>query len=94
MKLWVCALKLRWNYFKRDVQPVFRPKCPGPYGAIDMIDRELAWALQLGIISPDKYFDWATPVVVVRKVNDNIRIGADFSTVFNNVLEPHESPDP
>jgi len=78
-------------HLKPDAKPVFKPKRP----VLPQVDAELDHLEQNGIISPIKYSEWATPIVVVRKKNGLIRICADFSTGLNASLEPnHPLPLP
>ena len=79
---------------KPGVCPVFRPKRPVPYAAIQAVDDELERLQQLGVIQPTNYSSWAAPIVVVKKANGNIRICADYSTGLNSSLEDHQYPLP
>lgn len=81
-------------YLKADAQPVFRPKRPVPFHAVELIDAELDRLQQLNIITPVDYADWAAPIVSVRKPGGKIRICADYSTGLNAVLESHHYPLP
>jgi len=81
-------------YPKPDVRPVFRSKRPVAYSILSIVDAELSRLEQAGIISPVNYSDWATPIVIVRKKNGQIRICADYATGLNNFLQPNRHPLP
>ncbi|XP_018402050.1 PREDICTED: uncharacterized protein K02A2.6-like [Cyphomyrmex costatus] len=85
--------KVKLN-LKNNSKPIFRPKRPVAYAILPLVDAELTRLEQNGIISPIKYSDWATPIVVVRKKNGKIRICPDFSTGLNESLEPNRYPLP
>ena len=78
----------------KDAKPIFRPKRPVPYAALEMVEKELLRLQQQGVIQPTNYSKWAAPIVVVRKANGKIRICADYSTGLNNSLESHQYPLP
>ncbi|XP_055542744.1 uncharacterized protein K02A2.6-like [Wyeomyia smithii] len=68
-------------YLKPNVRPVYCPKRPVAYAALPKVDAELQRLQDKGIISPVKFSDWATPIVVVRKSdNVSVRICGDYST--------------
>lgn len=79
---------------KPDAKPVFRPKRPVSYAAIPLVDAELDRFLELGIISPVAYSEWAAPIVNTKKPNGSIRMCADFSTGLNDALETYHYPLP
>ncbi|XP_055634157.1 uncharacterized protein K02A2.6-like [Toxorhynchites rutilus septentrionalis] len=82
-------------YLKPDVRPVYCPKRPVAYAAHPKVDAELQRLQDKGIISPVKFSDWATSIVVVRKSdNVSVRICGDYSTGLNNVLESDAHPLP
>ncbi|XP_055616575.1 uncharacterized protein K02A2.6-like [Toxorhynchites rutilus septentrionalis] len=82
-------------YLKPDVRPVYCPKRPVAYAALPKVDAELQRLQDKGIISPVKFSDWATPIVVVRKSdNVSVRICGDYSTGLNNALESDAHPLP
>ncbi|CAH8550749.1 unnamed protein product [Dicrocoelium dendriticum] len=74
--------------------PVFRPKRPVPYAAIQPLEQELDRLQQAGVITPVNYSAWAAPIVVVKKPNKQLRICADFSTGLNAALDNHQYPLP
>ncbi|XP_062711752.1 uncharacterized protein K02A2.6-like [Aedes albopictus] len=82
-------------YLKPDARPVYCPKRPVAYAALPKVDAELQRLQDKGIISPVKFSDWATPIVVVRKSdNVSVRICGDYSTGLNNALESDGHPLP
>lgn len=70
---------------------MFRAK--RPITAIPLIDRELSLQ-KMDIISSIEYSDWAAPIVVIKKLNDDIHICGDYSTGLNQVLELYHYPLP
>ncbi|XP_055633709.1 uncharacterized protein K02A2.6-like [Toxorhynchites rutilus septentrionalis] len=82
-------------YLKPDVRPVYCPKRPVAYAALPKVDAELQRLQDKEIISPVKFSDWATSIVVVRKSdNVSVRICGDYSTGLNNALESDAHPLP
>lgn len=81
-------------FLKQDAKPVFRPKRPVPFHAVQQVDEELARLQQLGIITPVDFSEWAAPTVVVKKPGGKVRVCSDYSTGLNAVLEPHHYPLP
>ncbi|XP_055701767.1 uncharacterized protein K02A2.6-like [Phlebotomus papatasi] len=79
---------------KQNATPVFRPKRPVPFHLMEMVEDELQRLVNLQIITPVDYSDYAAPIVVARKPNGKIRICADYSTGLNEILEFHHYPIP
>ncbi|XP_055633638.1 uncharacterized protein K02A2.6-like [Toxorhynchites rutilus septentrionalis] len=91
---WCTKAKVKL-YLKPDVRPVYCPKRPVAYAALPKVDAELQRLQDKGIISPVKFSDWATSIVVVRKSdNVSVRICGDYSTGLNNALESDAHPLP
>ena len=68
----------------RPVPLVLRPK------VIQDIDRLVA----IGVLTPVKYSEWATPIVPVIKGDGSIRICGDFRITVNPVLNVERYPQP
>ncbi|XP_058449173.1 uncharacterized protein K02A2.6-like [Malaya genurostris] len=81
-------------FLKPNSMPVFRPKRPVPFHAIQKVNEELDRLQKLNIITPVDFSEWAAPIVVVKKPGGKVRICADYSTGLNAVLEPHHYPLP
>ncbi|XP_059222312.1 uncharacterized protein K02A2.6-like [Stomoxys calcitrans] len=79
---------------KQDSQPVFKPKRPVAYAALQQVDEELQRLEQANIITPVSYSRWAAPIVVVKRSNGKVRICGDYSTGLNECMEPHTYPLP
>lgn len=77
-----------------DSKPVFRPKRPVSYAALDIVENELDRLQTAGVLEPTNYSIWGTPIVVVRKANSKVHICADYSTGLNNALDSHQYPLP
>ncbi|XP_062713135.1 uncharacterized protein K02A2.6-like [Aedes albopictus] len=78
---------------KQHAQPVFRPKRPVPFHAIQKVDEDLD-LLESIIITPVDFSDWAAPIVVVKKPGGKVRVCADYSTGLNAALESNNYPLP
>ena len=79
---------------KSGVTPVFRPKRPVAYAALQQVDDELKRLEEANIIKPVSYSRWASPIVVVKKPNGKVRICGDYSTGVNECMETHTYPLP
>jgi hypothetical protein len=63
---------------KPNVSPIFQKASPIPYAMQDSVNREYDRLVEAGILYPLEFSDWASPVVVVPKTNDKIRICGDY----------------
>ncbi|XP_052895692.1 uncharacterized protein K02A2.6-like [Anopheles moucheti] len=79
---------------RENCSPVFRPKRPVAYAMQATVEKELDRLVEMNVITPIDYSEWAAPIVVVRKSNGSIRICGDYSTGLNAALQPHEYPLP
>ena len=86
-----CFTKIKATLkLKAGSKPIFIPKCPMSYAALNIVENELDRLQEAGVIEPTNYFRWAAPIVVVRKANGKVRICADYSTGLNNALDTHQ----
>ncbi|GBP12725.1 Uncharacterized protein K02A2.6 [Eumeta japonica] len=60
----------------------------------DKVIQEIDRLLELGILKPVNYSDFASPIVPVLKNNGSIRLCADCSVSFNKVLMIEKYPLP
>ncbi|XP_055633598.1 uncharacterized protein K02A2.6-like [Toxorhynchites rutilus septentrionalis] len=93
-ELGVCTKTKIKLELKEGAVPDFRPKRPVAYSTYNAVDSELDRLERERIITPVDFFNWAAPIVVVRKANGTIRICGDYSTGLNNSLQPHRYPLP
>ena len=76
------------------------PKCcnprPVPFALHPAVNKELDRLEQEGIIQPVKAAEWASPIVIVRKQNRDIRMCADFKVTINPHINSklHPIPNP
>ena len=90
-----CCMKIKATLkLKADSKPIFRPKRPVSYAALNKFEKELNHLQEAGVIEPTNYSRWAAPIVVVRKANGKVCICADYSTGLNNALDTHQYPLP
>ncbi|VDP40373.1 unnamed protein product [Schistosoma curassoni] len=77
---------------KPAATPVFRPKRPVPYAALPIVEQELQWIQEMGVIEPVNFSNWAAPIVVVKKSDGSVRLCADYSIGLSEALESHQYP--
>ncbi|KAG8177185.1 hypothetical protein JTE90_015793 [Oedothorax gibbosus] len=74
-------------HLKPNTVPKFCKARPLPYAIKPLVDKELDVLEKAGIIARVPYSEWATPIVVVRKSSNAIRMCADYKVTLNPVLE-------
>ncbi|CAI2339148.1 unnamed protein product [Caenorhabditis sp. 36 PRJEB53466] len=79
---------------KPGSSPVFKPKRPVPYGALETVDKELVRLVSLKVLKKVNHSTWAAPLVCVRKADGDTRMCADFKTGLNEALEDEDHPIP
>ena len=77
---------------QKDAKPSFQRARPVPYNLQDAVEAELKSWEEMGIIeriAKDKPTpEWATPLVIVPKPNNKVRLCADFRVTVNpNIVE-------
>lgn len=71
---------------KPDAYPIFYKARPLPFALRDRVENELNRLVNLGILQPVKYSDYASPIVPVLKRDGSIRLCADYSVTINKQL--------
>lgn len=84
-----CSLKL-----KQGATPIYIKPRPVPYALITKVDAELDRLEKQGIIEKTEYCPWGTPLVIVPKSDNGVRICADYSVTVNKQLEDAHFPIP
>ena len=67
---------------------------PVPYAIRAKVDQELDRLEREGSIERVDSAEWASPVVIVRKKNGDIRLCADFKVTINKFIDPQKHPIP
>ena len=83
-----CTKSKAQLHLHAEAKPIFKAKRPVPYAAIETLDKELNRLVDLKVISPLTYSEWAAPIVVIRKFDGSLRICADFSTIASTSIAP------
>ena len=65
-----------------------------PFKLRDRVSRELDLLYKIGIMERIEYSEWASPIVVVPKTNNDLRICADYSKTINRFIETNHYPIP
>ena len=82
----------------KNAEPVYRKARPVPYNLLEPVERELDRWQNLKIIEPvgpnEPTPQWATPLVVVPKRDNNVRLCGDFRVTLNPGLIVDEHPLP
>ena len=77
-----------------DHNPVFKKPRSVPFASREKIENELDRLVEIGVLTPVNYSEWAAPTVYVKKKSKEIRVCADFSTGLNAMLKDHHYPLP
>lgn len=93
-KLGLCTKMKAHLTLKENFKPIYVQKRPVAYAIKQLVEKEILRLQEMNIISPVTHSDWAAPIVVKKKPNNQIRICADFSTGLNNELEDFKYPLP
>ena len=77
-----------------DVQPKYCKPRKLPFAIKPLVGAELDRLEKDGVIERVGHSDWATPIVVVRKLTGKVRICGDFKVTVNPVLKSDTHPFP
>ena len=90
--------RVKGSPIKLRLKPGFKPRrlkariCP--YAKRDALKREIDLMVEQGYWTKITYSPWATPLVLVEKPNNRLRMCADYRITLNPELEPVEHPLP
>ncbi|CAK1585814.1 unnamed protein product [Parnassius mnemosyne] len=79
---------------KENVKPLFFKARPIAFALRDKIDSELKRLVDLGVLRPVSYSEYASPIVPVLKRDGSVRICADYSVSLNKQLVIDQYPLP
>lgn len=74
--------------------PIYRKYYNVPVHLRGKVQIELQKLEKQGVIVPTKYTNWTTPLVVVRKINKEIRLCLDLRSTLNEVADKVNYPLP
>lgn len=79
---------------KPGSKPIFCKARPLPFALRDSVEKEINRLVDLGILVPVKYSEYASPIVPVLKRDGSMRLCADFSVTINKQLLVEKFPLP
>ncbi|XP_064475325.1 uncharacterized protein LOC135389189 [Ornithodoros turicata] len=79
---------------KQEASPKFLKARPVPFALRDAVFKELEKLETQGILEPVQASRWATPIVIVRKKDNTLRICGDYRTTVNASVELASYPLP
>lgn len=71
---------------KEDAVPVFQKSYGVPYALKEQVNEEIERLIKVGTFVPVKYSEWASPIVVVKKPNGQVRLCCDYKRTVNPQL--------
>ena len=79
---------------KDSAQPKFLNSRPIPFSRLDAVNEEMDRLINQGVIKKVDFSEWATPIVVVMKSNDKVRICGHYRLTVNPQLmvQHHQIP--
>lgn len=79
---------------KPNTQPIFHATYSVPYKVREKVKKELDRLVENGVLIQVKNSQWATPMVIVPKSNEEIRICLDYKVTINRFVETEHYPIP
>lgn len=83
------AIKL---VLKEGIAPVFYKARSVPFELTEAVSSELQNLVKTGVLVPVQKSDWAAPIVVVLKPNNQVRVCADFTVTLYPCLRTDHYP--
>lgn len=74
--------------------PIFFKPYTVPFGSRDAVDKELDRLVKEKILTPVRYSQWASPIVVVPKSDGSIRMCVDCKVTINKFVTAEHYPIP
>lgn len=79
---------------KPDSKPVFRKARQLPFSIREKVEKEITRLVDLGILVPVQYSEYASPIVPVLRQDKDLRLCADYSGTINKQLLVDKYPLP
>lgn len=79
---------------KDGCKPVFHKARPVPYALKQSVCDEIKKLVENKVWKFVEHSNWATPIVVVPKKNNSVRLCGDFKVTVNKFLDPNQYPLP
>jgi len=79
---------------KPNSTPIFCSSRPVPYALKPLVEKELLELERNGVLERTQFSEWATPLVIVKKGSDEIRLCCDYSVTVNRCVEMQHYPLP
>ncbi|XP_045541460.1 uncharacterized protein K02A2.6-like [Papilio machaon] len=81
-------------FLKENSKPIFFKARPIAFALREKVTEELNRLVDLGVLKPVDYSEYASPIVPVLKRNGSVRICADYSVSINKQLVVEQFPLP
>lgn len=83
-------------HIDEEAKPIFFKPYTVPFGLREAVEKEIVRLCAAGIIYPVRHSEWASPVVIVSKPNNEIRmcVDVDCKVTINKYIKTHHCPLP
>lgn len=79
---------------QKEATPIYCKSRPVPYALREIVEKELERLESNGIISKVEYSQWGTPLVVVPKADNSVRLCGDYKVTVNRCIDVQQYPLP